>query len=270
MIIGTTQWVIIGGVIGAFVVSTIAQNLVQKNALMLDRDLRERIWKREAESANWWRLLESAGIVAMFAGLARMMGLFRSPLNWVIPTMAIGFTVVCLATSLRTWLSRKAYAIEAPGTPASRSAFNAAVWVTITEVSLGCIVCWFVFSSLSNTSRTNTSAPTTPTVNSPVMPRESADMLWIDESEALRLLKGKDAAYLKSLVAGDYIRARDEGGKSEYRRDDISATKLAGLPTPEDIQEAIARAKAKSEPPPVPEKPKEGAKPKTPTEKIQE
>ena len=271
MTIGSTQIVIIGGVIGAFVVSTIAQNLVEKNALSLDRDLRERIWKREAQTFSWWRLLESAGIAAMIAGMAKMIGFIHSSVDWGIPTMAIGFTIVCLATSLRTWLSNKAYSIEAPGTPASRSAFSAAIWVTITELSLGCAVCWFIFSHIPAGSKT--SATTTPAVTvtgvapSPATPSESRDALWVDEGEALRLLKGKDAAYLKALATRKDIRAREENGKTEYRRDDISAMKLAGLPSMEELTASLEQTK--NEPPPVVEKPKEEPK-KGPTEKVQE
>jgi hypothetical protein len=271
--IGTTQMVIIGGVVGAFIVSTIAQNHVHRNSLTLDSTLREKIWKREAQTFTWWRLLESGGIAAMIAGMAKMMGFLPASVNWGIPTMAIGFTVVCFATSLRTWLSNNAYAAEAPQTPASRSAFKAAIWVTLTEVSLGCAVCWFVFTHIPSGSKSKT--PSTATAKAEIETAapttgSSRDLLWIDEAEALKLLKGKDAAYLKGLVAGDYIRAREEGGKTEFRRDDISATKVAGLPTQEEISEAVARAKAKAEAAKVSEKPKEESKPKVPTEKVQE
>ena len=266
--------VIIGGVIGAFVVSTIAQNLVEKNALSLDRDLRERIWRREAQTLTWWRLLETGGIAAMIAGMAKMLGIISMSGSWGIPTMAIGFAVVCLATSLRTWLSNKAYAIEAPGTPASRSAFSAAVWVTLTEFSLGCVVCWFVFSHIPAGKISVPTTPSTATIPavtpSPTTPSDSRDALWVDEAEALRLLKGKDAAYLKALAARKDVRARDENGKTEYRRDDISAMKLAGLPSMEELTASLENAKNEPPPPPPVEKPKEESKPKGPTEKVQE
>src|SRR5206468_3583774 len=122
-------------VVGVFVISNIAQSMIDRNAVSLDRDLRDRVWKREAGTLTFWRLPEALGIGAMIVGFLNMIGML-GPRTWGVHTMAAGFTLLCLTASLRAWLANSAYKTEAPGTPASRSAFQAAMLVTLAEVSL--------------------------------------------------------------------------------------------------------------------------------------
>ena len=171
----------------------------------------------------------------IFLGVLHSLGLLQLlPRGWGVPVLAVGLAVLSLSSSLRAWLRSGAYQAEAPGNPAARSAFRAGVMVTAAELALAGLVCWYVLAQSGPRPPaellTARQLSAEPAVTAPEKSGEKKDLFWVDEAEALKLLKGKDAAYLNALVRRKDIRAKVEGGRTLYRRDDISAMITAGLP----------------------------------------
>ena len=200
---------------------------------------RERIWQREMSLLWFWRGPDLAGMALIVLGVLRSLGLLPLlPRGWGVPLLAAGLVVLSLSSSLRAWLRSGAYSAEAPGNAVARSAFRAGVVVTAAELALAGVVCCFVLARYPSATRAG-SAPPAPTVVAPEETSGKADLFWVDEAEALNLLKGKDAAYLDALVRRKDIRSKTEDGRKLYRRDDISALKMAGLPNLEELQEDL-------------------------------
>lgn len=238
--------IFIAGVVAVFVVSSLASSCVARASVELDRDVRERVWKREIQTLWWWRGPDLLGVILMIAGIIRQFGIARFlPGSWAVPALAAGLVLVCLASVARAWLTSSAYRAAAPGAPADRCAHRAAVTVTAAELCLAAVVCWYVLSSIM-VSKFTKAAPGSSTPAQPTSvgtgPEESAaprDLFWVDQAEALKLLKGKDAAYLEALAKRGDVRGKTEDGRRLYRRDDISAMKAAGLPSIEELKEDL-------------------------------
>ncbi|HEY3322464.1 MAG TPA: hypothetical protein VGP72_18525 [Planctomycetota bacterium] len=226
------QTIFVASVFGVFIVSAIASLLVRRAASRLDFSTLERIARREDQGVAWWRAPDILGITLMLGGMLIILGILKAPAAWGLPSMVIGLFSLCLATSWRAWLSRRAFSAEAPGSPASRSALWAAVIVTLSEAALGGFVCWNVFPIKAAAKRTATSA-TKPAEKESPQPEKS---LWVDEAEALRLLPGKNAAYLKALAQRQDVRTQSAAGRTLYHSDDIEKTKQAGLPSWDEIK----------------------------------
>ena len=242
----------IGGVIGVFLVSMVSDSLVERSAIKLDQQVRSRVFERQASSSIWWRIADGIGFLLMLVGMAKAAGMIKASGSWGIPSMAIGLAVVCVASSMRAWMSQRAYGVEAPQTPASRSALKAAILVSASELILALLVCSFVFTSTrvaGGSTQKKTPSPAAVPVTAGAKTDSPEDTLWVDQQEALRLLKGKTAEYLEALVARKDIRDRNSNGKREYRRDDISAMKVAGLPSDAELKvpAAIDKTPASSE-----------------------
>jgi hypothetical protein len=231
----------IGGVIGVFVVSMISDSLVERSAVKLDQNVRSRVFERQATTSLWWRIADGIGFLLMLVGMAKAAGMIKASGSWGIPSMAIGLAVVCIASSMRAWMAQRAYGVEAPQTPASKSATTAAILVSASELILALLVCSFVFTSPRVTGGGGNTQPKTKPAGTAAAaagtPEKSPEeTLWVDQNEALRLLKGKSPEYLEALVARQDIRDRNTDGKREYRRDDISAMKIAGLPSEAELK----------------------------------
>ncbi|MGD0089255.1 MAG: hypothetical protein ABSE73_04985 [Planctomycetota bacterium] len=230
----------IGGVVGVYVISSAANSAVERAAAGVERATRERIWRRELRLLWYWRGPDLLGIVLMCLGVLQNLGLLRLlPHGWGVPVLAAGLTVLSLSSSLRTWLSSRAYSAEAHGSAAARSAFRAALIVTAAELLLAGAVCWYVLSRSPAAAAPAGTSTQGPTVTVPGKTHEEGNPFWVDEAEALRMLQGKDAAYLDALVRRQDVRAKVEDGRKLYRRDDISSSKTAGLPTMEELQEDL-------------------------------
>ncbi|MCY3021016.1 MAG: hypothetical protein NTW87_18525 [Planctomycetota bacterium] len=243
MHIGKTQLIFIAGLVGVFVVSTIATSLVQRATTFLDRDARERVWELEARAMIWWRLLDIIGVVLMVAGVLRVLRVFSFfPNSWALPGMAAGLTIICISCSVRAWCTSFAYGAAAPGTSARRHAFWAAIVVSLAELTLAATVCWFVFGARPATRGGDGASSTggSPAAPEDTAPREPAPQpLWVDKAEALKLLPGKDAAYLDALARRKDIRVAVKDGRLLYRRDDIVQMKAAGLPSLEELKNEL-------------------------------
>jgi len=266
MTIGNLQLAFIVGLLGVFIVSSAAHGMVERSAATLDRDTRERIWQRLTLGMWWWRVPDIVGVTLMVAGGLRIVGLLPAigGVAWGIPAMAIGLALVSVASSIRAWMECLAYSHTAPDKPASRNARSAAIVVTLAELCLAGVVCWYVLTHLpasagrsrsGNTpaSRSNSGAQQeeAPAAGTRKPDGPARDPVWADRTEALKLLPGKNVRYLDALVRRGDIRGRTEGNRKLYHRDDIVKTVEAVLPSMEDLLED---QKTKSETPQPPEK----------------
>lgn len=235
----------IAGVAAVYIAGSLSQAVVERAAAGLDRGARERVWQREARLRLWWLGPDIAAVALMFMGVLQCANFIRIlPRGWGVPVLAAGLAALSLSSSLRAWLSSRAYQAEAPGSNAARSAFRACVVVAAAELALAGAVCWYVLARAPAAASTGAAPPASgsgpaTTIAVPEKTGEKRDLFWVDEAEALRLLKGKDAAYLNALVRRQDIRAKVEDGRKLYRRDDISALKTAGLPSLEELREDL-------------------------------
>jgi len=246
------QYFILGAIIGVFVISRVADAMIDRAAILLDRDTRDRIWKRETLTLLWWRAPDLIGIAAMVAGICKTQGLLRGGGAWGMPTMAAGLIVICMSTILRSWLVRSAYRSEAPGTPASESASKAAVLVTGAEILLAACIGYFILLPLATAPSPTLNTASTQPANSKgpqAGDDKHGDLYWVSEPEALTLLKGKDAAYLDLLVRAGEVRIQKDKSQKKFRRDDISQSLIAGLPDEKDLKQIIARKEQPAEKP---------------------
>jgi hypothetical protein len=254
MVIGKLQLLFFAALLGVFIISSAAHSMVERSAAALDRDTRERIWQRLIQGLWWWRAPDIAGVTLMIAGVLRTFGLLPAiaGVAWGMPSMAIGLALVSIASSIRAWMESAAYSHAAPDNQASRSARNAAFVVTAAELCLASVVCWFVFthatiftgparSSGTGPSRSGSAAQGKETQGkeTPGSEPPAAEPLWVDQTEAVKLLKGKDAAYVDALAARKDIRSKVENGRKLYHRGDIVEMKRAGLPSMEELQEDV-------------------------------
>jgi hypothetical protein len=235
----SVQIIFILAIFAVFIVSSMAANMVERAATLLDRETLDRIWKRQVRTTLYWRIPDVLGIGMLIAGVLKMLGILRifTDTAWGIPTMTLGLAVISVACCLRAWLTQHAYVNEAPDTPASQKALQSAVIVTVAEVLLAGGVCWYVFTHLPSSSSTPRQATQRPAPGV-TTPEDSAPRkLWVDQDEALKMLPGKSAAYLDALVRRQDVRGKKENGRTLYRADDIKQTKVAGLPTDEEVKD---------------------------------
>jgi len=246
--------ILVGAMVGVFLISMIADEMLARHFVAFDAATRDRIWKREARLQIWWRIPQYIGVTLMVVGVLRNLGVLKIPGLGVTQSIAGGLAVYCMASIARSWFSKHAVGVEAPGTPASRGALVAALLITVAELSLAGVVGWMVFKDDIRAWISGPKKPV-PAISTSeddgkgaapgVTPEKSPaqKLIWVDEAEALRMLKGKNAAYLKALARRGDVRSEKVEGQVMYRRDDISAMKIAGLPTEEELA-----AESKAEP----------------------
>jgi len=246
LLISKTQiLILIAGVVGVFIVSSAAKAAVERAAVAVDRDTRERVWRRELRVLWFWRGPDMLGMALMCLGILQAAGVLRLlPRGWAVPVLAAGLMVLSLSSALQAWLCSRAYSAEAPDSAATRSAFRAALAVTAAELALAGIICWYVLSRGLPATTPSAAPPAgrstpAPALTTPENDGAQPDLFWVDETEALKMLKGKDSAYLDALVRRQDIRAKVEDGRKLYRRDDISSLKAAGLPSTEELREDL-------------------------------
>ncbi|HYG78619.1 MAG TPA: hypothetical protein VEK08_26705 [Planctomycetota bacterium] len=266
-----SQYHIFAAIIGVYVVSRVADAMVERNSVLLDKETRERIWQRETLTLLWWRGPDIVGIGMMILGICKVVGLIRVKGSWGIPVMAAGLMIIALSSIVRSWLIQRAHSAEAPDAAATKSAKSAALLVTVAELSLIALIGMFILApALRSTGGGSSSQPaaekgTAGTKNVPASKDEpTGDPFWVSEAEAVKMLKGPDASYLLLLVQAGEVRAQKEDGQPRFRRDDISQTLVAGLPSEEDLRQMIA-SKIKVEP----EKPARKSEPKSPSAETQ-
>lgn len=238
----TLAIIILGGLAAVYAVANVAEWLIRRGAVELDRDTLDNVWRREARGAGVWKSIETVAFICLLAGLAIIFRVIKLKLGafWGYGTLAVGMAIFCLASVLRAWISHAAYAAEAPNTKASGGARTGALLTTLAECMLGGAVCWYVFTHVTwpsnsngrNTASSNTATTGTGTGTGTSNSTRPSD--YIGESEAVELL-GKNAKFLKALAAHKDVRSREKNGVTEYRRDDIIKTKDAGLPSAEDL-----------------------------------
>jgi hypothetical protein len=252
----TFQLILIGGIVGIIGVSHIADALITKDAINLDAGVRARIWERQARSALWWRVIEFIGMVLIAVGVLRTWGILKLT-NSPFTCIAIGMAIYCLSSILKSWSAQRSYNVEAPGTPASRSAATAAMLTTVAELVLGAGICWYVFANRVPPGGKPPLGPTTQApmpANSNQKPSTAAGGAeWVDQAEALKLIK-KDADYLEVLVRRTDVRAREIGGAKQYLRSDIDQMiTQTGLPDEDELADDIKKVRAERSNTPEPE-----------------
>jgi hypothetical protein len=242
----TLLLIVFGGLAFAYVFTSIGESLIRKGAVELDRDALDRILKRELRNAVYWKSGEMLAVALMIAGLLKAWGFIPStaPLiggsKWGIPAIAIGFALFCLSSISRAWICRAAFAEGAPNSKASRGAFTAALLTTFAELAVGLAVCSYIYTHLEK------SRPATGTVEQVNESGSSGDPAesekpkpppkWINATEALQLLKGKNQEYLDAIAARKDIRSqKSDKGTMEYHREDIIILKRDGMPSYEEL-----------------------------------
>ena len=232
--------IVFGGLIVAHVLTSIGEALIGKGVLELEREALNRVYKREAGGAVIWKSGEMLAMVIMFAGLFKVWSGVNSlgGGRWGIPAVAIGFTLFCLANVIRGWVCHNAYAREAPGTKACRGALIAGVLTTLAECAVAFAVCGYIYTHLPKTRPATQDPGDTAATDDKPKPKPAAPPAWVNEDEALKLMKNRNHEYLKAISAPDRqdVRARkNEKGELEYLRDDIEKLKDAGMPTWEEL-----------------------------------
>ena len=140
--------ILLGGLIGVFIVSSFADSLLNRGKRVLDASTLDGIARRQNASSIFWRIGQSVAFVLIALGVLRTWGSFPW-LHFVTrpySTVAVGMGLYCLTNSVRAWYSVGVYRAEAPDTVASRNAFFAAILITIAEAALGGGICWYVFT----------------------------------------------------------------------------------------------------------------------------
>jgi hypothetical protein len=251
----TFQLILIGGIVGIIGVSHIADAMITKDAVNLDAGVRARIWERQARSALWWRVIEFIGMVLIAVGVLRTWGILKLT-NSPFTCIAIGMAIYCLSSILKSWSAQRSYSIEAPGTPASRSAVSAAMLTTVAEIALAAGIGWYVFANRVPPGGKAAPGPTTQaptTTNTNKKAPAAAGPEWVDQAEALKLIK-KDADYLEVLVRRTDVRAREMDGARQYLRSDIDQLiTQTGLPDESELADDIKKVRAERSKPVDPE-----------------
>ena len=258
---------LIAAIIGAYLVSMLMDGVIQTASAELGRDIRERIWQRQARGARYWRSLDTLGFLLVAAGILKVLGVLhtaRSMGAWGIPCMVLGLLAVCSASTLRICMLSRYYRAEAPDTKAYRQSRKAALMVSLTEVALGLFVCGFVFIPLFARAEPapNITSFDAPSAGAQTAGDKTPEKIWVDEREALQLLPGKNAEYLNLLVQHDDVRSVLQDGRTLYHRDDIVKTVETPLPTVEDLKHSLALRKTDAEKPVQVEEPRKAVAPK--------
>jgi hypothetical protein len=241
------QLVIIGGVIGAFLVAQIADGMVLKAVAALSPVTRERVYQRTVKWDNYLRILDILGIIVLVVGILKIFGFIKAgaPLQWGFPCMAVGFALLCLERIARSWSIHSAYSQEQDAAAVRSKALSAALMVTVLEFALGVLVCWFVFTRspfMSQLAKSKQGGETQQGEEddgsgSEAPKKPPVERTLVNEKAALEIL-GKDKAYLDLLVPYAPIRTQKKGDILFYSRNDLETSKEAGLPTIEEMKEA--------------------------------
>lgn len=227
------QMVVIGGIVGAFLASTIADSMVISGAAGLTPDTRERVYQRIVKFDMLLRVLDVAGIILLVLGVLGIMGVIRGgpQFAWRFGAVAAGFAIICLERVIRSWITWHCYNQESATAAARGKVLSAALLITVVEVALGAWVCWWVFNNVTYTGpRAKPNAATAQQT-----PTQKTERVWINENAALDLL-GKDKAYFELLVPFAGIRTRNQGGVILYLKSDLESQLEAGLPELEQLK----------------------------------
>ncbi|MEI6232425.1 MAG: hypothetical protein WCT04_05200 [Planctomycetota bacterium] len=208
--------------IGTVGVSWLASIWVRASAEELDDETRGRV-ARAADKTAWiWQGLEWIGIALLLAGMFLPTRMLFTAASQRIITIAVGLELFCFANASATWAVRTAYAREAPTTRAARSAYWAAVMVSIAEVALLCVVVWIVMNRIDWKSDATSNESST-TESSKHDPAEKD--VWIDEQLAKQDLSHLDPDYVQGLVESGALHTKNVGGKKLYRQRDVEILK---------------------------------------------
>ncbi len=247
----TLLLIVIGGLALAHIAASIGESMIRRGALVLDRETVERVYAREQRYASIWKWCETLAGIAIIVGLLKAWGIAGGTGAWGIPTVAVGFGLFCASSVLRAWLCHRAFAVEAPRTQATRGALVAGLLTTLAECAVGFAVCGYLFnpklfsfshkpsqvaSSTSTSTSTGTGVSPLPTPTPTPAPPTQNPRTFITERDALALLPGKDAQYLRALADQKWIRSEKNGDTRLYHRDDIIKQKAAGLPGPDELK----------------------------------
>src|ERR1700759_3262744 len=96
--------ILVGGLIGVFMLSSWVDALLQKASGPLPIETRNSIYQAEAASTLLWRLPDLFGIGLIVAGFLRAGGHLGSGVKWGIPAMATGLCIVCVPNIVHAWM----------------------------------------------------------------------------------------------------------------------------------------------------------------------
>jgi hypothetical protein len=239
--------ILFGSMAAVYAVQFIAESLIRKGAMQLDRDTLDRVWKTEARRLGILRGVETLSFFLLLAGLAMFVGLVSVPYRqfWSYGCIAVGIAFYCGASILRSWNTRAAYAAEAPNSKASSGARTGAILTTMAEFVLGGAVCFYVFThvnyppslkNLASSPPANTATSTSTGTNSTPPPAPAPqNSEFIGEADAVKLL-GKDVKFLKALADHSYVLSSGRDGATQYNRDDIIKLKRDGFPSNDELE----------------------------------
>lgn len=268
-----------GGIVGIFLISSVVNGSLKRAAASLDVQTRERIFQRESRGKVWWNSIDTVGGLLLILGFFKAYGMLPAVVKvpWGYPSMALGLFALCVSSSLRSWMISTYYQAEAPNTPVQIYAARSAWLTSIAEMSFGLAICWWIFVPLIGAqaaAKPALQAQRYVPASDNSAPKQIVEKIWVPEKEALNLLPGKDAKYLKRLALKGEVRTKLDEGETVYNRDEIVKTIEAGLPiyTDADFKNdekkddaAKPDEKPKDDPPPVkpiekPAKPKQDLK----------
>lgn len=230
--------ILLGGLIGIWILSSFFDSLIEKASGPLSIDIRNQISAAESKAHLFWRLPDIFGVVLMLAGILKSRGMLGAGLKWGIPAMALGLLIICSANILRAWQRHKIYTTFAPNTEATTKTRTAALATTVAEIILAATALYFVGGNITALfSGNKTPGPRIPNAVQVTptgeIPSENTQSLWVDEAAAIKLLQGRDAEYLEGLVKRKDVRVNLVDGKKLYRRDDIET--MGEFPTHEEL-----------------------------------
>ena len=253
MITQTTLMLLVGGMFFGMIASQITESLFRNAAATLNPETRERMYQYEMKWDLVIRIFDIVSFGVLICGVVKMMGRFPAitapNIHWGGYAMAAGNILGALSLMLQGWVRYSAYqAVEdaKPSRPQARTAFMAVVVFELIWVGLIVFLVYTRFQPLigpvsnppaATTTQTGPSGSTSNTGSSaePSSPDSPEAKLWIDQSEALKIL-GQDAEYLEMLVKLKEVKAKkNEDGTYLYFYNHLDSLKQSGLPKKSEL-----------------------------------
>ena len=245
--------VLLGGILGCFVIASFADGMVLRGAARLAPAVRERVYQRSVRTDLLLRLLDTLGIALLILGLLGLFGLIKGgpQFAWRSGAVCVGFAILCLERILRSWLTHFAMAREEGTQEVRGRALAAAVLVTLVEGVLGGVVCWWILTNFKYVGPTSSG-------NAPATEENRQDSAtpgagrtrqhaFVSEAEALQIL-GREKAYLELLVKHGELKPLLIDGRRSFNRKNVETLKRDGLPAREEL-EPKAEPEEKQDPP---------------------
>jgi hypothetical protein len=239
---------LIGALLICYVLASLAEAWAGNGIAGLETEVRGRIRERIRQWTWYLRAMDVVGVLLLLVALARLAGLLSDVLpslgEWALG-LGVGF--LCAERVLRAWNVWRAFLGEPAAQMVHRRALAAAAVVTLSQVLLAGLICWWAFfRSYRAGAEPGEEAPA-PFLPEQELPGEQRQRQWVHESEALRLL-GKDAAYLELLAAHDDAAVKRTANGIFYDRRWLEFRRQAELPSLEDLRESAPKAKAEKDP----------------------